>query len=74
MKQLTLTRKLVFGGITIVLISVLSMGVVSTIDTSAEIEASSKTQVQKTAQDIAELVQVCAQGRDEYGQRDRGRQ
>jgi methyl-accepting chemotaxis protein len=58
MKQLTLTRKLVFGGIAIVLISVLSMGIVSTIDTSAEIEAGSKTQVQKTAQDIAELVQV----------------
>jgi methyl-accepting chemotaxis protein len=58
MKQLTLTQKLVFGGIAIVLISVLSMGIVSTIDTSAEIEAGSRSQVQKTAQDIAELVQV----------------
>ena len=58
MKQLTLTRKLVFGGIAIVLISVLSMGIVSTIDTAAEIEAGSKNQVQKTAQDIAELVQI----------------
>ena len=58
MKQLTLTQKLVFGGIAIVLISVLSMGIVSTIDTSAEIEAGSKSQVQKTAQDIAELVQI----------------
>ncbi len=58
MKQLTLTQKLVFGGIAIVLISVLSMGIVSTIDTAAEIEASSKSQVQKTAQDIAELVQI----------------
>ncbi|MGA2225914.1 MAG: cache domain-containing protein, partial [Syntrophobacteraceae bacterium] len=58
MKQLTLTRKLVFGGIAIVLISVLSMGIVSTIDTAAEIEASSKDQMQKTAQDIAELVQI----------------
>jgi len=57
MKQLTLTQKLVFGGIAIVLISVLSMGIVSTIDTAAEIEASSKELVQKTAQDIAELVQ-----------------
>ncbi len=58
MKQLTLTQKLVFGGISIVLISVLSMGVVSTIDTTAEIETSSKNQVQKTAQDIAEMVQI----------------
>ena len=58
MKQLTLTRKLVFGGIAIVLISVLSMGIVSTIDTSADLEASSKNLVQKTAQDIAELVQI----------------
>ena len=58
MKQLTLTQKLVFGGIAIVLISVLSMGIVSTIDTAAEIEAGSKNQVQKTAQDIAELVQI----------------
>ena len=58
MKQLTLTQKLVFGGIAIVLISVLSMGIVSTIDTSAEIEAGSRSQGQKTAQDIAELVQV----------------
>jgi methyl-accepting chemotaxis protein len=58
MKQLTLTQKLVFGGIAIVLISVLSMGIVSTIDTAAEIEAGSKSQVQKTAQDIAELVQI----------------
>ena len=58
MKQLTLTQKLVFGGIAIVLISVLSMGIVSTIDTSTEIEASSKDLVQKTAQDIAELVQI----------------
>ena len=58
MKQLTLTRKLVFGGIAIVLVSVLSMGIVSTIDSGAEIEASSKNQVQKTAQDIAELVQI----------------
>jgi methyl-accepting chemotaxis protein len=48
----------VFGGIAIVLISVLSMGIVSTIDTAAEIEASSKDQMQKTAQDIAELVQI----------------
>src|SRR5208337_51553 len=58
MKQLTLTQKLVFGGIAIVLISVLSMGIVSTIDTAAQIEATSKELVQKTAQDIAELVQV----------------
>jgi methyl-accepting chemotaxis protein len=58
MKRLTLTQKLVFGGIAIVLISVLSMGIVSTIDTAAEIEAGSKSQVQKTAQDIAELVQI----------------
>ena len=40
------------------LISVLSMGIVSTIDTTAEIETSSKNQVQKTAQDIAEMVQI----------------
>ena len=58
MQQLTLTQKLVFGGISIVLISVLSMGIVSTIDTTAEIETSSKNQVQKTAQDIAEMVQI----------------
>jgi methyl-accepting chemotaxis protein len=58
MKQLTLTQKLVSGGIAIVLISVLSMGIVSTIDTSAAIETGSKSQVQKTAQDIAELVQI----------------
>ena len=58
MKQLTLTRKLVFGGIAIVLISVLSMGIVSTIDTAADLEASSKNLVHKTSQNIAEPVQV----------------
>lgn len=58
MKKLTLTGKLMFGGMAIVLISVISMGIVSTITSSDELEASSKNLVLKTAKDIAELVQV----------------
>lgn len=61
MRKLTLTGKLMLGGIGIVFLSVVSMGIVSTMKTSSSFEANSKEEVRKTAQFITELVQVSLQ-------------
>ncbi|MGA2229206.1 MAG: methyl-accepting chemotaxis protein, partial [Syntrophobacteraceae bacterium] len=58
MKKLTLTGKLVFGGVAAVLISIFSMGIVSTIKHTDDLEAGAKDQMHRTAQDIAELIQL----------------
>jgi methyl-accepting chemotaxis protein len=61
MKRLTLTGKLMLGGMAIVLAAILCVGVASTIETSSHLETVSKYQVQRTAQDIAELIQLALQ-------------
>ena len=56
--KLSLTGKFVLGGITIVIFSVLAMGVISTLRVSDSLEAGSRNVVLNSARDIAELVQV----------------
>jgi methyl-accepting chemotaxis protein len=58
MKELTLTRKLVLGGMAAVLVSIFSMGVVSTSKHMADLQAGAKDQMHRSAQDIAELIQL----------------
>ena len=58
MKQLSLTWKLVLGGIAAVLIALGSMGTIQTIQQKTELENAVKELTQKTAQDIAEMVQI----------------
>ncbi len=58
MKELTLTRKLMFGGMAAALISIFSMGVVSTSKHMADLQAGAKDQMHRSAQDIAELIQL----------------
>jgi methyl-accepting chemotaxis protein len=57
MKKLNLTWMLILGGMMIVIVSILSIGIVVNLETSASLEEYSKNLVQKTSQDIAELVQ-----------------
>jgi methyl-accepting chemotaxis protein len=58
MKKLTLTGKLMFGGMAIVSIALLSVGIASTIETSEHLKSISEDFVQRTAQDIAKLVEL----------------
>lgn len=58
MKKISLTAKLVLGGAAIALMSVLSISIVATHTTSNDIEAMSRQEVHRTAQDISELVQM----------------
>jgi methyl-accepting chemotaxis protein len=56
--RLSLSRKLVFGGTAIVIISVLAVGIISTLRTSAYIEAGARNLVFTSARDLAALVQL----------------
>ncbi len=58
MKRLTLTSKLVFGGVAAVLISISSMGIFSTIRHSSDLEAGARDRLHSTAQNMVELVQL----------------
>lgn len=58
MKKLTLTSRLVFGGVIAVLISIASMGIFSTIRHTSDLETGAKEQLQRTAQNLVELIQL----------------
>ena len=58
MKKLTLTSKLVFGGVAAVLISISSMGIFSTMKHTTDLEAMAIDRMHGTAEDIVELIQL----------------
>jgi methyl-accepting chemotaxis protein len=58
MKKLTLTAKLVLGGVATVLVSVTCIGVVAMMKISTDLESLSSNEVTRTAQNIADMVQL----------------
>lgn len=58
MKRMTLTRKLVFAGVTIGLISVLSIGLAAVIKTSGEFGSLANQRVNQVARNTADLVEL----------------
>ncbi len=57
MKKMTLSFKLVFGGITAVLIPLLVVGIFAAVKSSGALEAAAKERAMKGAQNLAETVQ-----------------